>query len=86
MGLSRLVLTLFELQIPRIKALSIGCRPVQLLARYLQWHGLHGQEQQGGPNVPQHCDQDAVGHGFRLILADITIILLDTSSQQVWRH
>ena len=46
----------YEVKIPLIKALTIGCRPVQLLARYLQRRVLHGQEQQGGPNVPQHGD------------------------------
>ena len=72
--LCRLIFALIELQIPLIKALTIVCRPMKLLARYHQRLGLHGQEQQGGPNGPQDGDQAAVGHVFSSCLVDIIII------------
>ena len=78
MSLSLLIFTLFEPKIPLMKALTIVYRPIKLLTGYHQRPGLHGQDQQGGPNEPKYGDQAAGGHVFCYFSANISISLSDT--------
>ena len=75
-----------EPKMPLKKALTIVYRPIKLLTRYHQRLGLHGQEQQDGPNGPQDGDQAAVGRVFCHFLIDIIVILLQLYSIKIWSH